>query len=267
MVSTTHPNPLAVVTGASSGIGLELAKQFALNGYDLIIAAEDSRLADAQRELESFGVAVDRVQVDLATYEGVEELCLQIKAKNRAVDCAAINAGVGVNGAFTETSLEEELDMINLNVVSAVHLAKRLTRDMKENGHGRLLFTSSIAGVMPAPYLAVYGASKAFLYSFAEALRNELKDAGITVTALMPGPTDTRFFVRAHMENTKVAQEEKDDPADVARQGYAALMAGKDHLYAGSMNVKIQGALAEILPKTLTAKQHARMAEPGSGTP
>lgn len=266
MAQAMKEKPLAVVTGASTGIGRELAKQFARHGYDLIIAAEEARLADAQEELESMGAEVDRVQVDLATYEGVEELYRQIQAKGRPVDCVAINAGVGVSGEFTETSLEDELNLIDLNVVSAVHLAKRIARQMEEQGHGRILFTSSIAGVMPAPYLAVYGASKAFLYSFSEALREELKDSNITVTSLMPGPTDTHFFVRAHMENTKVGQGKKDDPAEVARQGFEALMDGKDHIFVGSMNVKIQGRMAEILPKTFSAKRHARMAEPGSAS-
>lgn len=266
MEPTLTQKPLAVVTGASSGIGLELSRQFAQNGYDLIITANETPLAGVAAELEKLGAQVDSVQANLATHQGVEELYRQIKAKNRPLDSVAINAGVGVGGEFTETSLEEELGLINLNVISAVHLAKRIAKDMEKNGHGRILFTSSIAGVMPAPYLAVYGASKAFLYSFSEALRTELQESGVTVTALMPGPTDTHFFVRAHMEDTKVGQGEKDDPADVAQQGFEALMKGKDHVYAGSMSVKIQGAMAEILPKTLLAKRHAEMAEPGSAT-
>ena len=266
MTPVKSENPLAVITGASTGIGYELAKKFAENGYDLIIAANESRLADAQKNLKAIGTKVDRVQVDLATREGVEELYRQIKAKNRPVDSIALNAGIGVSGKFIETNLEKELDLINLNVVSAVYLAKYVAKDMVEVGHGRILFTSSIVAVMPASFMAVYGASKAFLYSLAEALRVELKDAGVTVTALMPGPTDTQFFARANMGDTKVAHMDKDDPAMVAEQGFKALMEGKDHVLAGSLKVRLQGLMAEIMPKTFSAGQHAKMAEPGSAS-
>lgn len=257
--------PLAVVTGASSGIGYELARQFVENDFDVIVAAENSGIEEAARKLRDIGGIVDAVQTNLCTYEGVEMLYAQIKKKGRPLDSIAINAGVGVGGDFAlETDLKDELEMINLNVTSAVHLAKRVARDMVSNGHGRILFTSSIAAVMPAPFLAVYGASKAFILSFSEALRNELKGTGVTVTALMPGPTDTNFFVRANMEDTKVATGKKDDPADVARQGFKAMMEGKDHILAGSMNVKIRGTMAEILPETVKAERHRQITEPGS---
>ena len=257
--------PLAVVTGASSGIGYELAKQFAQHGFDLLIAAEDAGIAEAARAFEGLGVGVESLQVDLATYDGVENLYAKIASSGRPVDAIALNAGVGMGGDFTRgTDLQDELNLIALNVTSPVHLAKRVLKDMVARGQGRVLFTSSIAATMPAPFEAVYGASKAFLHSFAEALRNELKDTGVTVTALMPGPTDTNFFHRAGMDDTKAGAGKKDDPAEVARQGFEALMAGKDHVVAGSLKSKLSGAANEVLPETAKAEAHRRLAEPGS---
>ena len=263
MDSSTRP--LAVVTGASNGIGYELAKQFAQNGFDLLITATGSSINEAAQAFEELGAKVDPVQADLATYNGVETLYNKIKATGRAVDAIAINAGVGVGGDFAcETDLNDELNLINLNVVSTVHLAKRVVKDMVEHGKGRILFTSSIAALMPGPFEAVYAASKAFVQSFSEGLRNELKDTGVTVTALMPGPTDTNFFHRADMDDTKVGANQKDDPAVVAKQGFEALMKGKDHIIAGSLKTKIQGAVSKVLPDTANAEQHRKMSEPGS---
>jgi short-subunit dehydrogenase len=257
---TAHP--VAVVTGASSGIGLELAKVFAQHGYDLIICAEDEGIHRAARELGALGARVEAVRSDLSTTYGVDRLYDRIRHTGN-VDAVALNAGVGVGGAFAETDLEEELRLINLNVVGVVRLAKYVLKDMVARGQGRILFTSSIAAEMPAPFLAVYGASKAFVQSFAEALRNEVKDTNVVVTALQPGPTDTHFFERAHMEDTKVAASQKDDPAEVARQGFEALMKGKDHVVTGAKN-KVQSALAQVLPETVTAEMHRKQTEPGS---
>lgn len=258
--------PLAVVTGASSGIGYELAKQFAKHGYDLVIAAEDAGINNAATELAVLGAKVETVQVDLATYDGVETLYAAIQTTDLPVDAIAINAGIGVGGDFThETDLQDELKLINLNVVSTVHLAKRVVQDMVARGQGRILFTSSIAALMPGPFEAVYAASKAFVQSFSEALRNELKDTGVTVTALQPGPTETNFFERAGMQDTRVGQSKKDDPAQVAEQGFEALMAGKDHVIAGSVTTKLQAAVTNVLPSTANAEQHRKLAEPGSG--
>jgi len=260
--STTQK--FAVVTGASAGIGYELAKQFALNDFDVLIAAEDDGIRRAARELESLGCSVEALQVDLATYDGVEQLYSEIKSKQRPVDAIAINAGVGVNGDFArETDLQAELNLINLNVVSPVHLAKRVVKDMVDRKQGRILFTSSVVATMPATFTAVYGASKAFL-SFSEAIRNELQDTGVTVTALMPGPTETDFFHRAGMEDTKVGASKKDDPAEVAKEGFEALMAGKDKVVAGSFTNKLQTLAANVLPETVTAEMHRKQAEPGS---
>ena len=199
----------AVVTGASSGIGLELAKQFAQHGFDLLIAAEDDGIESAAEELRSLGAQVDSVRVDLATYDGVEQLYARLSGSGRPLDAIAINAGVGVGGAFADNDLSDELNLIALNVTSVVHLAKRVVRDMIARNEGRILFTASIVAESPAPFEAVYAASKAFVLSFAEGLRNELKDTGITITALQPGATDTNFFHRAGMDDTKVAASKK----------------------------------------------------------
>lgn len=260
--------PFAVITGASNGIGYELAKQFAQNGFDLLITATGSSIDEVASEIAQTSKSeIQTVQADLATYEGVETLYNKIKETGRPVDAIAINAGVGVGGEFArETDLQDELNIINLNVVSSVHLAKRVVKDMVERGKGKILFTSSIAGIMPGPFEAVYAASKAFLQSFSLSIRNELKDTGVTVTSLMPGPTDTNFFDRADMEDTKAAKSQKDDPAEVAKQGFEALMAGKDSVIAGSLMTKIQGAVSQVLPDGLKAEMHRQLTKPGSGS-
>jgi len=267
MVTPHTDRPLALVTGASSGIGYELAKQFAQHGYDLLIAAEDAAIEQAGRDLAQLGTRVEAARVDLATYEGVEQLYGTLASLGRPLDVAAINAGVGVGGDFTETDLAAELNLLQLNVVSTVHLAKRVVKDMAPRGQGRILFTASIASVMPGPYEAVYGASKAFVLSFSASLRAELKGKGITVTALMPGPTNTNFFHRAGMDDTYAGQVAKrfNDPADVARQGFEALMAGRDRVVSSSLGTKIQGAVARFVPEALKAELHRRLSAPGSG--
>jgi short-subunit dehydrogenase len=264
-MSTPASRPLAVVTGASSGIGLELARQFGDNGFDLIITAEDQQLAAAARELETTGATVDAVRIDLASATGVDELYAHIRDNGRPVDAVALNAGVGAGGAFaTGTDLEDELRIVDLNVRSTVHLAKYVIRDMVARDEGRVLFTSSIASTMPGSFQAVYNASKSFVQSFALALREELKDTDVTITSLMPGPTDTEFFDRADMLDTKVGAGDKDDPADVAAAGFEALMAGKERAVAASLSTKVQGRGSRLLPDSLKAAMHRRMAEPGS---
>lgn len=256
---------LALVTGASSGIGYELARQFAEHGFDLVIAAEDPGLVECKQAFESLGAEVEAVQVDLASAKGVEELCGRLEALGRPVDAVALNAGVGVGGEFArQTPLAAELNLIQLNVTSVVHLTKRLLPAMVARGSGRLLFTSSIAADMPAPFLAVYGASKAFVQSFAVALRSELRDTGVTVTALQPGATDTAFFERAGMQDTKVGAGKKDDAGEVARQGFEALMKGEEHVVAGSLMNKVQDLAAKLMPDRASAEMHRRQSEPGS---
>jgi len=255
----------AVVTGGSSGIGLELAKQFIANQFDVMIVAEGPEVHDVARRLHRDDVRIYPQEVDLATREGVDRLCGVLDDLHRPIDAIALNAGVGVGGPFLETDLEAEVRMIRLNCESVVRLAKYAVRQMTRRGQGRILITSSIAGTMPAPFEAAYGATKAFDLSFAEALRGELEDTGVTVTAMQPGPTDTRFFERAGLEDTKVGTGEKDDPAEVARQGFEAMMKGKDKVIVGSLKTKLTGLANEVLPETIKAKQHAKQAEPGSG--
>lgn len=255
---------LAVVTGASSGIGYELAAELARRGYDLIVASAGERLITAAENLRAFGRQVTVASVDLATPDGVEELWEKVEEAGQPVDVACINAGVGVGGLFAETDLDEELNLVNLNCASTVHLAKYVVQQMAERGEGRILFTSSIAGEMVAPREAVYAASKAFVLSFAHSLRFELKDSGITVTALQPGPTDTDFFHRAGMDNTQVGTEGKhqSQPEDVAREGIDALFDGKDHVYSASLKTKIEGKLANAIPGELKGAMHEKMARP-----
>jgi short-subunit dehydrogenase len=256
--------PLAVVTGASSGIGYELAKQFAMNGYNLLICAEDPGIVEAAQVFKSFGVNVESMQVDLRKYNNVENFYDKI-SQSGPVEALALNAGVGISGSFTEeTELDEELSLIDLNIKSVVHLAKRVAKDMVAQGHGRILITSSIAAILPGPFLAVYAASKAFVESFGQAIRNELKDSGVSVTTLLPGPTETNFFDRANMQDTKAGAESKDDPAKVAEQGFEALMAGKDHVVAGSFMNKVQGVIGKLMPDSVAAAMHRRESEPGS---
>jgi uncharacterized protein len=253
----------AVITGASSGIGFELARELGERGFDLLIAAEDAGVKQAAEELHAHGFAVEAVQTDLATYQGVETLWRAIEAGGRPVQILALNAGVCVRGDFARTTeLDDELNLLRLNVLSSVHLAKRVVPAMVKRRSGGVLITSSVAATMPSPLLATYGASKAFLLSFAEALRNELKGTGVGVTALMPGPTSTHFFERAGMEDTKVGQAKKADPRHVARQGVDALLAGKPKVVAGSPGNKVQAFLTRFIPDSAKAGLHRRQAEP-----
>jgi short-subunit dehydrogenase len=253
---------LAVVTGASSGIGFSLAKQMAAHGHDLLLAAEDDELAAAASALRAMGVDVAAARGDLRRSSGVEELASTVARVGRPVDILALNAGIGASGPFHEVPLASHLDLVALNVTSTVHLARLLLPSMVARGAGKVLITSSIAALMPGPYEATYNASKAFLSSFGEALRVELADHGIGVTVLQPGPTDTEFFERAGMEDTKLGQSRKDDPDDVARDAYEALMAGKDHVVAGAAKNKVQAAVAKVLPDKAVAHLHAPMSKP-----
>jgi uncharacterized protein len=264
-MGTASNRPFAVVTGASAGIGFELAKQCIEHDFDLLICAEDQGIHEAARHLGAAGAVVEAVRADLATFEGCEKLVERVTAMARPLDALLLNAGIGVSGAFVQTPLEDEMRMIGLNVNAVIHLAKRLVPRMVNRGQGRVLITASVASTSPAPFLAVYGATKAFDLSFAEALRYELKDTGVTVTALQPGATDTEFFARADMENTKVAQRDKDDPADVAKRGFEAMMAGKDKVIAASFKSKLEGIAGEVLPEPTKAKMQADQTRPGTG--
>ncbi len=256
--------PLALVTGASHGIGRELAKQFAQNGFDLIVTAR-GELSETSSELGALGASVESIEVDLAARDGVDTLWGKVQSADRPLAAAAINAGRGAGGAFaTDTDLADELEIVDLNVRSTVQLAKHVVRDMVARDEGRILFTSSIASTMPGSFQAVYNASKSFVQSFALALRNELKDTGVTVTSLMPGPTDTEFFKRADMLDTKIGADDKDDPADVARDGFEALLAGDERVVSASLKTKLQGRASGLMPDGVKAQMHRSMAEPGS---
>jgi short-subunit dehydrogenase len=254
----------AIVTGASSGIGLSLAKELAGRGYDLAISSAGDRLNTAVQELQAIGASVTAIQQDLASREGVENFWNEVISLGRKVDIACINAGVGVGGLFAETDLDEELNMVELNCTGTVQLAKYVVQQMVARRQGGILFTSSIAGEMVAPREAVYAATKAFVLSLAHSIRYELRDAGVSVTALQPGPTDTDFFHRAGMDNTQVGSEGKSEsqPDDVAKQGIEALLAGEDHVYAASMKTKAEGMLANAIPGNVKAAMHEKMARP-----
>src|SRR3954452_22717404 len=261
--SATPTRPVALVTGASTGIGRELARVFVEHSFDVVVVAEEDAIHDAASELGGAAGTVTAVQADLATPEGVRAAWHGMTALGRPPAAVALNAGIGVNGRFDQTSLEDDLTLVDLNVRSTVHLAKLACRAMVAAGEGRILVTSSVAAVAPGPYHATYAASKAFVHSFAEGIRVELKDTGVTVTSLMTGPTDTEVFSRADMQDTKIGQcDSKDDPAEVARQGFDALMAGKASVVAGSVSNRIQAELGTHLPDALAAPVMARMTKP-----
>jgi uncharacterized protein len=254
---------LAVVTGASTGIGFELARYAAGKGYDLIIAADEPEINAAAEKLRSIGAEVEAVEADLSTKEGVEKLYDAIKACGRPVDALLANAGRGLGDAFLDQDPEAWRKVVETNVTGTLDLIQKVGRDLRDNNEGRILITGSIAGFIPGSYQAVYNASKAFLDSFAFALRNELKDTNVTVTCLMPGATETEFFDRAEMEDTTIGASKKDDPADVARQGFEAMLKGEGDVVTGWHN-KLQSAIANITPAAMLAEQHRKQAEPGT---
>jgi len=254
---------LALITGASSGIGLELARRFAEHGYDLIVAADDGGIHDAVNTLGRSGVNVRSIQVDLRTGKEVEELYRQVSTEGRPLDAAALNAGVGLGGAFLDSTVEDALSLVDLNVRSTVHLAKLVLPDMVRRNSGKVLFTSSIASTMPGSYQAVYNASKSFVQSLSQALHDELRDTGVSVTALMPGPTETNFFRRAGMAGTRMGRmSRKDDPAEVAREGFDALMDGDRKVVAESMLTKAMGIGNRLLPDSVKAVANRVMSTP-----
>ncbi|WP_072393193.1 SDR family NAD(P)-dependent oxidoreductase [Hyphomicrobium sp. CS1GBMeth3] len=253
--------PLAVVTGASTGIGYELARCCAMEGFDLVLAADEPEIHAAAREMVLLGSNVDAVEADLSTLEGVDTLIDKIGG--RSVDALLANAGRGLGQAFLDQNFSEVMHVIGTNVTGTVYLIQKVGRSMRDRGAGRILITGSIAGYIPGPYNAVYNATKAFIDSFSLALANELKDTGVTVTCLMPGATDTAFFARAHLLDTKIGQSKKDDAADVAQVGFRAMINGDADVVTGWHN-KLQTALASVTPSTILAEQHRKQAEPGS---
>ncbi|KAB0682078.1 SDR family NAD(P)-dependent oxidoreductase [Aureimonas leprariae] len=262
-MSNATTRPFAVVTGGSNGIGYQLAREFLENGYDVMIASEkQEHLADAARQLPSGLGRVETHAADLSREEGVASLAQAVSG--RAVDVLCVNAGIGLGGPFVETDLQTELQMIDLNVRGAVQLTKLVLKDMVARDSGKILFTSSIASTMPDPFEAVYGATKVFLRWFGEALRNELKDTNVGVTVLLPGVTETDFFERADMLDTKAgASDSKDDAAVVAKAAFAALQSDKDKVTPTAKN-KIIGVVADMLPDKVAAQIHRGMSKPGS---
>lgn len=256
----------AVVTGASTGIGYHLARVFAENGFDVLVTADEDRITQVAKDIEALGAKVYSVQADLSKDEEVERLWREVVATGRPVDAIALNAGVGLGGDFAENDLKAELKIIDLNVKSTVHLAKLAVKEMVGRGSGKILITASIAGTMPTPQQAVYGASKAFDLEFAQSLRYELRDTGVTVTALKPGATDTEFFHRAGMDDTKVGSsgKEANDPAKVAQQGFDALMKGEQEVFSESMGTKVAGVMGRFMPDSVKAGKHEKVSKHGT---
>jgi len=265
----SEQRPLALVTGASSGIGYELARLFAADGYDLVITATGANdgLQRTAEAVAATGAAVTIINADLTQPEDVDHLVRAIHALERSLDAAALNAGLGLGGFFLgRTALEDEMRLIQLNTASQVHLTKLLLPDMVARGQGRLLYTASISGTMPTPYEAVYGATKAFLISFVEAVKTEVKDSGVSFTLLLPGEVDTNFWHRAGMDTTTLGLGPKAAPTKVAQEGYEAMKAGKDRVVAGKPDSKLIGnVINKILPDSTTASLHAKGARPCSG--
>jgi short-subunit dehydrogenase len=262
MSTDAASKPLALVTGASSGIGFELATLFADDGYDLIVAADSTAIDSAALALGAGGAHVVPVIADLRTDHGVRNVYDAVIADGRPLSAAAINAGVGQGGSFVDTPLDDNLSVIDLNVRSTVHLTKLVLDDMVSHDSGKILLTSSVAATMPGPYQAVYNASKSFVQSFVEALQGELTDSTVTLTALMPGPTATNFFHRADLDDSLMGQSPKDDPAAVARQGYDALLQGKRKVVASSLTSKAMAAVDAVLPDAAKAAAHRFIAKP-----
>lgn len=248
-----NATPLALVTGASSGIGFELVKLFADDGYDFVVAADDDAIQASADKLGATGAGVRAVQVDLRKPEDVELLYRTATGDGRRLDAAVLNAGIGRAGPFVDDELDTDLSIVDLNDRSTVHLAKLVLRDMASRGQGKVLFTSSVAATMPGSLQTVYNASKSFVQSFSEALHDELRDTGVSVTSLMPGPTDTDFFRRGGMLDTVVGRMPKDDPGEVAKQGYTALMKGQRKVVAESVMTKAIGLANRVLPDSVKA--------------
>ncbi len=260
MLDTTT-RQLAVVTGASTGIGLQLARQCAEHGFDLIIAADEAEIEKAADELRIGKTKVEAVQADLATIEGNDTLYRAING--RPVAALLANAGRGLGKGFLDQDFDDIRFVVETNITGTLYLVHKIARDMRARGDGRILITGSIAGFIPGSYQAVYNGTKAFLDSFSYALREEMKDTGVTVTCLMPGATETDFFRRADMLDTKVGTAEKASPLDVAKDGFKAMMAGDGSIVSGIQN-KIQVAAAHVVPAATLARQHSKMAKPGT---
>lgn len=253
---------LALITGASSGIGREIARLAAAEGYDLIVAA-DEPLVDAAAGLRREGIDIQAVEADLATPAGVEKLLAA--ASGRQIDVLVANAGHGLGHGFLDQDVAEWRHVIDTNITGTLLLLQPVLKQMVARGEGKVLITGSIAGHLAGSFQAVYNGTKAFVDSFAAAIGNELKDSGVSITCLKPGATDTNFFARAGMLDTKVGQAKKDDPADVAVTGWEAMKNGEHSVVYGLKN-KAQVLASGVLSEATTAEMHRKQAEPGSGS-
>jgi short-subunit dehydrogenase len=255
----SESRPFAIVTGASTGIGFELAQECLRDGFDVLIAADEPEIEQAASRLRQGVGSVETVQADLSTQAGIDQL--YAATRGRLVDALLANAGRGLGRAFLDQDPHDWIPVVETNITGTLLLVQKVGRDMRAAGKGRILITGSIAGFLPGTYQAVYNGTKAFLDNFAFALRHELKGSGVSVTCLMPGATETEFFERADMLDTKVGQQSKDDPAMVARQGFQAMMKGEGDVVTGWQN-KLQTAIASVTPSGVPAELHRGMAEP-----
>ncbi|KAA6439811.1 SDR family oxidoreductase [Dyadobacter flavalbus] len=254
----------ALVTGATSGIGLELAKLFANEKYNLVIVSrnQDELERTASELHQQYGVEVVAIAKDLFKREAPFELYDEVSRRGIVVNVLVNDAGQGQYGEFIETDINRELDIIQLNIGAYVALTKCFLKEMVVRNEGKILNVSSIGGEMPGPLQSVYHATKAFVTSFTEAVREEVKDTNVTLTLLLPGVTDTDFFRKADQENAKMVKEGSlADPAKVAKDGYEALMAGKDKIISGLMN-KAMVASSHMMPDTMVASNMHKMMEP-----
>jgi short-subunit dehydrogenase len=260
--SSPHAGKFSIVTGASTGIGLELAKCCARDGMDLLVVADEPQIEQAAETLRSLGAGnVEALQADLSNEAGVDKLIVAVK--DRTIEHLIANAGRGLGDSFLNQDWADAKFVAETNIIGTIYLLHELGRRMVNAGRGRILITGSIAGFMPGSYQAVYNGTKAFLDSFSYAFREEIKDSGVTVTCLMPGATETEFFERADLMDTKIGEEKKMDAADVARQGYQAMIKGDGQVITGWKN-KMQAAMAHVMPAERLAKQHTKEAAPGT---
>lgn len=245
----------ALVTGGSSGIGRELARLFARDGYHVVLVARDpERLAGAQRELiGQTGAQVATVARDLAQPDAVEQLERELARQGVEVDALVNNAGFGTWGPFAQTDLAEELALLQVNVVALTHLTKVYLREMVKRGSGRILNVASTAAFQPGPLMAVYYASKAYVLSFSEALAEEVAGTGVTVTALCPGPTWTNFQARAGIGNIRLVSRRVMTSEAVARAGYAGMLRGQRVVIPGWHNQLVRLGV-KFAPTTLTLR-------------
>ena len=263
MSSNEMKRPLAMVTGASTGIGYELAILCAKQGFDLLVVADQPEIHQAAAQFRNYGVAVEAVETDLASLENVDKF--YDAARGRPVEALLANAGHGLGGGFLDQDFGDVVHVIDTNITGTVYLIQKVGREMRDRNRGRILITGSVAGFTPGAYSAVYNGTKAFIDSFSFALRSELQDMApeVTVTCLMPGATETEFFERAGMEDTDVGQSSKDDPVDVAKVGFEAMMKGEGDVVSGFKN-KVLSTVANVTPAGVLADQHKKKARPGS---